>query len=335
MIFGSVRLWGCILAVMLILSFANPGYGEQAMAREDISTLLEEEMLGVRDHMKSLGESRVIAEELGVDLLPFLKQYLNDDSGRVRRAAYELLMRVGESSDSAKVRRDVVFKLVESLDDNDMIVRGRTVEWLQDFRAEDFSDASKRLIRKKLRALDEERYQQVSRGIVLLAGVADMKSELPLLALILKENEHRFDSEFWHGSMAWAALRARARMGVKEDIKRCIELVETHSEERRVRFFLKEIAYVRQPEIVEYLQGYLESDKVIPASGCVVEDRYAERAETALREMLVDFPPVATFREFRNEHPAWHQDRYPDFAFARGEQHRQWMREQKEWNLHR
>jgi hypothetical protein len=58
-------------------------------------------------------------------------------------------------------------------------------------------------------------------------------------------------------------LRARARMGVKEDILRCIDLVESHpDEDYRVTWLLHGLSYVRQPEVINYLQKYLNSDKL-------------------------------------------------------------------------
>ncbi len=312
---------------------ANQGYGEQTMVPKDIATLLEERMSAAREQ-RSYGEHKINVEEYGTDLLPFLEQYLNDDSGRVRREAYVLLKRVGESSDREQVRQEIVYKLLEGLNDDEGVVRGNTARWLQSFSAGDFSAASKRFLSEKLRTLSEEQSSPAV-GIVLLIGVADIKSELPSLALILKENENRFDSEGWDRSMAWAALKARARMGVKEDIKRCIELVEARPEKDRVMFLLQDLSYVRQPEVVEYLRNYLNSNKTIPPSGCTPGLIYADRAASALREMLLGFPPAATVREFRKEHPAWHPDRYSHFVSARKEQYRQWMREQKEWNLHR
>jgi hypothetical protein len=101
--------------------------------------------------------------------------------------------------------------------------------------------------------------QMNARGeIILLAGVADLKSELPRLKQFIDEHEGKLKQQheenlaewartvekmperrqarfadslleqYWQSSLVWDALRARARMGVKEDIARCIELVEPH-----------------------------------------------------------------------------------------------------------
>jgi hypothetical protein len=189
----------------------------------------------------------------------------------------------------------------------------------------------------------------LQKQIVLLVGVADMKSELPQLEQLIQENEGKLKEEherylaqgrreienmsesmrehygyilqkqYWQKSVVWAALRARARMGVKEDIARCIELVESHpDEDYRVESLLNELSYVRQPEVVDYLHTYLKSDKLEAYKGIdVVRSTYAQYAAIALGRMLCGFP--------------WKKDFPPKPEMI--ERCREWMAEQKQRNI--
>jgi hypothetical protein len=106
--------------------------------------------------------------------------------------------------------------------------------------------------------------------------------------------QHRWlERQWWEGTLVWAALRARARMGVKEDIQRCIELVEARpNEDYKVGKPLRDLAYVRQPEVVDYIYyEYLKSDrKTAGDPPCVPPVTYASRAAWALSQMVRGFP---------------------------------------------
>jgi hypothetical protein len=108
-------------------------------------------------------------------------------------------------------------------------------------------------------------------------------------------------------------------MGVKEDVKRCIEVVEAHPDESyRVIFLLDRISYVRQPEVVEYLKKYLFIDKPEkPASEGHMRMSYAHRAAMALAQMLRGFPGN------------------PEYGGNQKtiEECRKWMSKQKKWNI--
>ena len=108
-------------------------------------------------------------------------------------------------------------------------------------------------------------------------------------------------------------------MGVKEDVKRCIDLVESHPDEGfRIIVLLQRISYVRQPEVVEYLKKYFFMDKIEPAA-TTVRMTYAYRTMMALSEMLRDFPLVSR-KKFKSE------KEYVKY-------HREWIKKQKTWDI--
>jgi hypothetical protein len=196
------------------------------------------------------------------------------------------------------------------------------------FTSADFSEESKQGLRTLFRQAVESGH--VSKTVVLLVGVADLESELPRLKKLINElegllkrrhqryleecrevldslperpegvppshlrkpYEKNLKKQYWQSSLLWAALRARARMGVEEDIHRCIEMVESHPDEgyRATRLF-KEMSYVRREQVVSYLAGYLENETLEPYWRRHMERMtYGQYAAQALARMLRGFP---------------------------------------------
>ncbi len=289
----------------------------------------------------------------GAVLLPYLDQYTKDPDSHVRLKAYTLIVSIGRKAGDNNYRKATVYKLLTCLrqDKEHNHALGRM---LLQFKASDFSTEAKELLRQLLsQALIDLKMNGYVRGyIILLVGVADMKSELSHLKEFIEQQEDKLIQEhkksidrlenlldripeehkarrntvlkmlrkqYWQDTLMWQALRARARMGVKKDILRCIELVELHpDEDYRVAFLLGQLAYVRQPEIVNYLQKYLNSDNLESYKGYdTIRKSYAQRAAMAISKMLYGFPEN------------------PDYGGNQEtiEHCRKWMAEQTEWRL--
>jgi len=225
---------------------------------------------------------------------------------------------------------------------------------LQHFRARDFSDRGKEILVTVFSGLLEGTYRNRTSAIILLLGVADVKSELPRLKGIIDRSEerlkegHRRELEelerraarygdsvprgvlrqleaarsktYWQDTTLWHALRARARMGVKEDVQRCIDMVASHPHpDARGAGLLSSLAYIRQPEVVSYISEYLDGDTMPSRGGSrnVVVDSYAAYAASALASMLEGFP----LKAYRTSQPE-------KLKVARD-----WMAEQTEWKI--
>lgn len=294
-----------------------------------------------------------LCTKYGAALLPYIEQYTIDPNSRVRLEAYALMAGIGRDANDTPDRQAIVYKLLTRLrqDEEYKQYLGRM---LLQFRAADFSTEAKELLRDQFSsALVDRKMNGYVRGyIILLVGVADIKSELPRLKEFIElredklKQEHKEDvdrlnkllegtpetrkarlealhkmlnRQYWQGTLVWDALRSRAGMGVKEDIIRCVELAESHPDEGyKVTRLLRELSYVRQPEVVNYLQKYLNSDKLEPYKGYdVIRKSYAQRAAMALAEMLRGFPG--------NKHYGGDQETM--------ERCRKWMNEQKEWHI--
>jgi hypothetical protein len=310
----------------------------------------------VRTHTYDGAELNSMEKKYGLAMLPALRQCACDPDSEVARQAYGLILRLAGSAKDEATRQRIIELLVADLKDyrtngtSDFVTRR-----LLEFSAVDFSDEAKVDLHEMLSAPRDRRYAPIG-GIILMAGVADMKSELPhLQAIVDSEREDkkasyqkRIDAiereiagfsgvkrgppvsmveerkriqrqTYWQDSILWFVMRARARMGVKEDIQQCIEMAESHPDPNyRAERVFEQLAYVRQPEVVEYLRRYLNSDRPPPFHGYdVVPVSEAERAGSALQQMLENWP-VKTYGHLMPQQLR---------------EARKWMADQKEWKI--
>ncbi|MHC4155642.1 MAG: hypothetical protein ACYST6_12070 [Planctomycetota bacterium] len=345
-----------LLTVCAWLLLSGTGLGLEGADEQQAKTILSRLMDEVRQDCMHSGPVDEIVDKYGPALIPYIDDYSTDPCDKVRWHAYVLVWRIGLEANDPQVRQKIVTGFVRGVRD-DAYNSGYLAHWLLRFASTDFSEASRQVVREVVVRVMGGSRPEPREDIILLAGVADLKSELPRLKqfidtreVILKQRhrEHvqewramierlpdtnnlpaylprrkRFEKQlmkqYWQSSLLWAALRARARMGVKEDIARCIELVESHpDEDYRVVRLLRELSYVRQPEVVDYLHTYLKSDKLEAYKGRdVVRATYAQHAAKGLAQMLRGFP--------------WEKDYAPNQEMI--EQCRKWMAEQKEWDI--
>jgi hypothetical protein len=307
------------LRLVLILASIQRG----ACLGNDVANI-ESRIAGIMNNhrenrpFKGLTDQELVTADAN-DLLRILGAYEDDQAWVVRRLSCWYQYRLAQVHPEAMVREEVVRRLVKASVSGSV---KQANKWLLTFTANDFNEDSKQLIREALKK------EKVNRWHVLLCGVADMKEQLPFLGkLLIDELEHqakeqRGEEGFdWYYTTGWAARLARARMGVESDIKKCLELVDTVEDpDRRVVTLLPDIGYIRQPQAIEYLQKYLESEKRLsPVKPTVQGELHASRAMHILIASVRDFPvKMMKTRGYRREEI---------------EQARKWMREQKPWNI--
>jgi hypothetical protein len=192
------------------------------------------------------------------------------------------------------------------------------------FLATDYTSTTKQMIRDALHG------PKPSGKAFLACGIADMNEEIPFLKEIIRNNKNDFDafSEIRMLPIAWGAKLACARMGDPSDIRECIEIVRSipHPVDRVVRR-LDDIAYIRQPEAIAYLQEILFSDDSVPleldtpegVEAPVVRLPFARYAIHHLSRSLEGFP--VEWKETRGYTPE-------DFAKAR-----EWMLKNRQWKI--
>jgi len=240
-------------------------------------------------------------------ILTLLASYENDSERNVRRTAYVFLASVAALHTAPEIRQEVVRRLVRSVYDD---VPGDGGDYLMGFRAKDFDELSKDLIRQ---AMSKDRVGVLT---IKLAGIANLKDTLALLEELSVKKPPDFNNfspdvdltpqqksklvarrkqayarskptNNWYFDKCWHAKLARARMAVKRDIVRCIELVESIEDPyERVRH-LRDMGYIRRPETIAYLCKYLDSSRRMRQ---VNGEPFASRAASILAESIEGFP---------------------------------------------
>jgi len=262
-------------------------------------------------------------------LLTLLEPYEKDPIWIVRRTAYFYEMKVARLHPTAEVRQEVTKRLVEASITGSM--KGAT-EWLLTFGQEDFSQQSKDLIREGLAKADIDKVG--GDPSIWLCGVANMKDQLPhLKKLLINEVAYRSDPKMrhlpkWYYTSGWAARLARARMGVEDDIVKCIQLSDSllrpngYFEERanipEVKL-LNDISYIAQPASIRYLQGYLQSDKKLLGPHGKPWEPVASYVLDLLARRLKNFPIKRKRARF--------------YSLDEIQRAREWMVQQKEWKI--
>ncbi len=303
-------------AIVLLALFGSVSSG-LTEEPNDVRIVIAQRIQKLRTEGRSL-EVAELVKNYGFGVVAPAEFYLDDSEVKVRLHAFGLIRHAGLTSKVPAQRQQAVDKLLRH------VLKHRKdggIEDLLAFKAADFSKPTKQKIINQLETLPNY-------DLILLVGAADANSALPKLKTIVdnaKEPLRPFKLPGRKKShrLAFAALMSRARMGVKEDIQRCIQIVESHEDEDfRVGTLLKRLSYVRQPEVVEYIKGYLFMDKVEPGSGGdIIPTTYAQRAAIALNEMLKDFPGTGDATIPFNTLEGW-------TAYMRD-----WMNKQQKWNI--
>ncbi len=317
---------------------------------EELSQYMSQVRQGKVRHI----EPYLLTMRHGTALLPQWKVYAREPNDRVAvnavRSMTFLLQHAPDPADRGKVV-DCLTELTRESYEKD--IRVNVGNYLLTFaRTGDFADPARQVLQELMSDIlgGTCRYHSACiEEIVLLVGLADMRSQLPGLQELIErwgrrlgqarqenldwawENkvadlygertlqvrrERRHKTTYWQDSALWAAWRARARMGVAEDIRRCLELAESHPDPYyKVRVLFQQLAYVRQPEVVSYLQKYLYIDECPPPWEGATSLRYATCAAAALSKMLEGAPvqaggvpsddDVARLREWMSRQTEW------------------------------
>ena len=286
-----------------------------------LDDLLKDKMADIRAKVGSGIDSVQLTTTYGYRLVAAAEKYVNDTNPQVRRMAQFLMLKAGAISNKKDERQAVVDKLLPMVDEGPFYADISSA-LLSSYRTEDFSEAAKEILRNKLTSS-----KYIKDRIVLLVGLADIKSELPELKGLVDQLQEPLKplSRKPAHRLAFAALMARARMGVKEDIQRCIEIVESHpNEKEKLQVLFDKITYIRQPEIVDYLKAYFFMDKIDPGPHERLGMPYAQRIGIYLSQMLPDFPWLKpTGKEKDADFDDWVK------------YNREWLNKQTTWNIER
>lgn len=226
------------------------------------------------------------------EILALLAPYEKDPTWEVRRLALLYAVRLAEVHPLPSVRQEVVRRLVESAISHSV---SDELTWLKKFTASDFDERSKHVVRQALSEPEDRTGGDVS---VWICGLANMQDQLSRLKeLTIDEVQYQAEADKigdkkWYLTTGWVARLARARMGVREEIAKCIQLAEREQDAtERVLRILPQIGYIRQREAIEYLRRYLESSDRLPAVKPTASgEMYASRVMHIFAVSLEGYP---------------------------------------------
>ena len=277
------------LAFVWVLAIFMPtAKGEDARRELEPAITASFEQLAGGETVSTVPASLLEAEPRRA--LELLKPYENDASPKVRHYAYTLAWQVGRSSADPKVRKAVTARLTGALTDASPLVWQHAAQHLNSFDAADFTPTCHQVIRGLVNRDD------VDPDVIRVVGIAGMSDLLDHLQVALRD-ESKFTSASlggrWYGTRSWSARLARARLGVKGDIDRVVELVGLEPDPiTRVTVLLGDLGYVRQPQTLDVIRSYLESDDRLPNASKPQNPgtQYAQYAADVLADHLADFP---------------------------------------------
>ncbi len=273
-----------LFVVLLMVNLAYAGEDASSLPVDSVTAVVRRNIEAMRNDRGNQDVGAVV-EKYGYAVVAVAEEYSNDENKDVRSTAYRYIDVATTRSTNLAERQDGVDKLLRAAY-TDTECGATLLSWLLKYRSQDFSPAAVKLLGEKFAENPDDH-------TILLVGVAQDTSQLEKLAEIRDKVKEPLQP--WKApqekdqKLAFAALMARARMGEKDDIKRCIELVNSYpNENKKLIVLLKKLSYVRQPEVVEYLKGYLLDNRY--ESGAGRNMTYGERAMLALEEMIEDFP---------------------------------------------
>ena len=166
--------------------------------------------------------------------------------------------------------------------------------------------------------IEEQFHNNTTRETILLAGFAGIESlSDEIYSLAARPIEEPQAGRFY-GTKVWAANLVLARQGNSLSIAKLLDFAKKQDLHTRVVFILVDLQYVPQPEIVDFLRSYLDSDERLDSVKSTVKGILAANyAASSLARILLGFP--VNYRE--------------DYSYSEEEIRacRIWMSKQKEW----
>lgn len=321
------------LLSILVMSFATItttelSFGSEKEHTSKVKDLIRQNISNIQEHVKDSNkpinliwvDDKDLAEADANEIISFLEPYKKDNDFFIKEIAFKSELRLAAlHQQNISLRQKIVDDVVDAQLEPNQTLNPHPYMWLMGFRARDFGDETKAKIFDELK-------RKPSKQIIEICGVADIKEGLPLLKeLLIDEIAYAADPNRrtqWYLTIGWSARLARARMGVQEDINRCIELAESELKGKppRILRLFHDIGYIRQPEAIDFLMTYVFSDETIgQVKPTVPGEPVASYVMGILVDSLENFPIKK--REERGYKP------------EEIELCRKWMSEQKEWKI--
>ncbi len=190
---------------------------------------------------------KVIPNEIIDEVLKHEKDTLS----RVRDFVYKVLDKTATKNTDTSIRQKCVYRLVFACNDKDKTLRERFAHYLEDYKAEDFSQQSKDKLVSYL-SLGKDKYYNIVK-IVAFVGLTDQLSAI--------QNLLNNDTTITSDKERWQLRLALARLGDENQIASCTDFARSRKvNDRVIEYLLRDIVYIRQKEPVDYLIEILQSE---------------------------------------------------------------------------
>jgi cell division protein FtsL len=308
--------------IAILLSCSNIVMAEKD---KDINSAITDMMEKIKDkkEAKDLSESQLKNADANV-VLSILEFYEKSPLDISKIMAYRQEFRLANLQPLKEVRREVARRFVREYIDPNSDIKASIYGYLSKFAAEDYDTQAKSLIRQNL--------GKNTRGgeMIKLIGIADIVEEQSYLEkLLIDEMAYQVEADKkserkWCYTSGWRSRLALSRMGNKEDINKCITLIEREIDDTNDFRLLDDLGYIRQPEAIESLKKYFMSDlKLSPTNPGMAGEPFSNYLMPILDDNLKNFP----VKKGETEKGA----RY--YTYEEIELCRKWMSEQKEWKI--
>lgn len=181
------------------------------------------------------------------------------------------------------------------------------------------SSSSKVRVNNETKALIERQFRaDINRETILLAGLAGVASLSDEIQFWADRQISEPEAGRFFGTNEWAANLVLARRGNALSLGKLLDFAEKQDFHTIATVVLVDLQYVPQPEVVDYLKKYLDSDERLePVKPTVKGMLAANYAASSLARILEGFP-----LEYREDY---------SYSEQEIEACRVWMSKQKEW----
>lgn len=196
------------------------------------------------------------------EVVRILKPYEYNTNSHLQRRVYDTYYRIGLSSKSIIDHKNMIKSLLNACGDSlkTSYACHQSLEYLQTVDKNEFDtddiEKIQNLLTKDYTAYYPHPLEYMPYDdLVLLVGYLDIEKSVPKLkSLVAPESKYE---------RKWEAHLALARLGEKESIDYCIETGKKSGYDLNK---LKEIAYIRQPEMIALFDYYLFDDNLVTLS---------------------------------------------------------------------
>jgi hypothetical protein len=219
---------------------------------------------GLSEDTKKIQKYTKILSKYGENDIPKIQEYYQSSDSRKRLCAYSRLGKIAESTHNPSLKRKIAEMLVVKLNDKSNFA---TISFILEKLLNYFSVKAKNQLLKYFENGLEPKEQ-----IIELLGTANVRKAIPKLEkLLVYEKADKIDMSLprfsrynWHVTkkqrISWYARRTLARLGVKEQIEKCIEILNAKYPKKRDWWLsVDDLNYIRQPQTMDILLRYMNS----------------------------------------------------------------------------